>query len=161
MLGPTRSWCQDWEGSCLLREQGRPSLARWFPSPGATPCARGSRDAPLRTAVEARCRATTGKWLMRMMSPYASRAESRRVRVGDIEAVDAPGVSSGWHRVCRVTTTLKVICSRCQQEGKPSLLVTIDIPGDDREIHGLCWTHRLRLLARSTDSTPSREPGAR
>ena len=73
----------------------------------------------------------------------------------------AGAVGSGWHRVCRVSTALKVICSRCQQEGKPSLLVTIDIPGDDREIHGLCWTHRLRLLAKSTDSTPSREPGER
>ncbi|HEX4995635.1 MAG TPA: hypothetical protein VFX87_11715 [Methylomirabilota bacterium] len=56
---------------------------------------------------------------------------------------------------------MKVICPRCQQEGKPSLLVTIDIPGDDREIHGLCWTHRLRLLAKSTDVPPSREPGKR
>jgi hypothetical protein len=56
---------------------------------------------------------------------------------------------------------LRVICPRCQQEGKPSLLVTIDIQGDDREIHGLCWTHRLRLLAKTTDSRPSREPGKR
>jgi hypothetical protein len=54
---------------------------------------------------------------------------------------------------------LKVICPRCQQEGKPYLLVTIDIPGDDREVHGLCWTHRLRLLAKPTDAAPSREPG--
>jgi hypothetical protein len=54
---------------------------------------------------------------------------------------------------------LKVICPRCQQEGKPYLLVTIDIPGDDREVHGLCWTHRLRLLAKSTDAAPSRETG--
>jgi hypothetical protein len=52
---------------------------------------------------------------------------------------------------------LKVICPRCQQEGKPYLLVTIDIPGDDREVHGLCWTHRLRLLAKPTDAAPSRE----
>jgi len=56
---------------------------------------------------------------------------------------------------------LKVICPRCQQEGKPSLLVTIDIPGDDRELHGLCWTHRLRLLAKAIDAPPSREPGTR
>jgi hypothetical protein len=56
---------------------------------------------------------------------------------------------------------LKVICPRCQQEGKPYLLVTIDIPGDDREVHGLCWTHRLRLLAKTTDSPASREPGKR
>jgi hypothetical protein len=54
---------------------------------------------------------------------------------------------------------LKVICPRCQQEGKPYLLVTIDIPGDDREVHGLCWTHRLRLLAKSADAAPSRETG--
>jgi hypothetical protein len=56
---------------------------------------------------------------------------------------------------------LKVICPRCQQEGKPYLLVTIDIPGDDREVHGLCWTHRLRLLVKSTDAPPAREPGKR
>lgn len=64
-----------------------------------------------------------------------------------------------WHRVCRVTDALKVICPRCQQEGKPSLLVTIDIPGDDREVHGLCWTHRLRLLAKGAEATKRREPG--
>ena len=59
-----------------------------------------------------------------------------------------------------VSSALKVICPRCRQEGKPCLLVTIDIPGDDREVHGLCWTHRLRLLARSEDpATP--DPGPR
>ena len=60
-----------------------------------------------------------------------------------------------------VTGALKVICPRCRQEGKPCLLVTIDIPGDDREVHGLCWTHRLRLLARGDDSTSAPEGGAR
>jgi hypothetical protein len=54
---------------------------------------------------------------------------------------------------------LKVICPRCQEAGRPFLLVTIDIPGDDREVHGLCWTHRLELLARSAAGTASREPG--
>ncbi|MGH7365082.1 MAG: hypothetical protein ACREK9_01615 [Candidatus Rokuibacteriota bacterium] len=54
---------------------------------------------------------------------------------------------------------MKVICSRCQQEGKPSLLVTIDIQGDDREVHGLCWTHRLRLLTKGPDAPTTREPG--
>lgn len=71
------------------------------------------------------------------------------------------GAAGGWHRVCRVTANLKVICPRCQQEGKPCLLVTIDIPGDDREVHGLCWTHRLRLLAKAADPQSSREPGKR
>ena len=71
------------------------------------------------------------------------------------------GAAAEWHRVCRVTANLKVICPRCQQEGKPCLLVTIDIPGDDREVHGLCWTHRLRLLVKATDPQPSREPGKR
>jgi hypothetical protein len=56
---------------------------------------------------------------------------------------------------------LKVICPRCRQEGKPCLLVTIDIPGDDREVHGLCWTHRLRLLARGEDPTPTSGTGDR
>jgi hypothetical protein len=60
-----------------------------------------------------------------------------------------------------ITTALRVICPRCQQEGKPSLLVTIDIQGDDREVHGLCWTHRLRLLAKTTDAPAPREPGKR
>ena len=64
-----------------------------------------------------------------------------------------------WHRVCRVTDALKVICPRCQEEGKPSLLVTIDIPGDNREVHGLCWTHRLRLLAKGAEAAQKREPG--
>jgi hypothetical protein len=56
---------------------------------------------------------------------------------------------------------LRVICPRCQEEGKPCLLVTIDVPGDEREIHGLCWTHRLRLLAKGTGSAVSRDPGNR
>jgi len=80
---------------------------------------------------------------------------------GALRASGTVDVAVGWHRVCRVSTALKVICPRCQQEGKPCLLVTIDIPGDDREVHGLCWTHRLRLLVKSTDSPPSREPGKR
>ena len=82
-------------------------------------------------------------------------------RDGDFSAAGALGTIAEWHRVCRVTTALRVICPRCQQEGKPSLLVTIDIQGDDREVHGLCWTHRLRLLAKTTDSPASREPGKR
>jgi hypothetical protein len=56
---------------------------------------------------------------------------------------------------------LKVICPRCRQEGKPCLLVTIETPGDDRELQGLCWTHRLQLLATSGQSPASREPGKR
>ncbi len=60
-----------------------------------------------------------------------------------------------------VSGALKVICPRCRQEGKPSLLVTIDIPGDDREVHNLCWTHRLRLLGRGEDPTPAPDTGAR
>lgn len=56
---------------------------------------------------------------------------------------------------------LKVICPRCRQEGKPCLLVTIETPGDDREVHGLCWTHRLQLLATSSQSPASKEPGKR
>jgi len=56
---------------------------------------------------------------------------------------------------------LKVICPRCREEGKPFLLVTIDIPGDDREIHGLCWTHRLRLLGKPPHASQTREPGKR
>ena len=79
----------------------------------------------------------------------------------DASTVGALDAATKWHRVCRVTTALRVICPRCQQEGKPSLLVTIDIQGDDREVHGLCWTHRLRLLAKTTDSPASREPGKR
>ena len=71
----------------------------------------------------------------------------------------AAAVRNSWHRVCRVTDALKVICPRCQQEGKPCLLVTIDIPGDDREVHGLCWTHRLRLLTKGPEGAPPREPG--
>jgi hypothetical protein len=54
---------------------------------------------------------------------------------------------------------LKVICPHCRQEGKPCLLVTIETPGDDREVHGLCWTHRLRLLTKGADSTATGEPG--
>lgn len=68
---------------------------------------------------------------------------------------------AAWHRVCRVSNALKVICPRCQHEGKPFLLVTIDIPGDDREVHGLCWTHRLRLLNKETDAPATEEPGKR
>jgi hypothetical protein len=56
---------------------------------------------------------------------------------------------------------LKVICPRCQQEEKPFLLVTIDIPGDDRELHGLCWTHRLRILGKPPDAGQGREPEQR
>lgn len=51
---------------------------------------------------------------------------------------------------------MKVICHRCQQEKKPFLLVTIDIPGDDRELHGLCWTHRLRILGKQADAGEER-----
>jgi hypothetical protein len=40
-------------------------------------------------------------------------------------------------------------------------LVTIDTPGDDREVHGLCWTHRLRLLGRGEDPTPTSGTGKR
>jgi hypothetical protein len=40
-------------------------------------------------------------------------------------------------------------------------LVTIDIPGDDREVHGLCWTHRLRLLARGEDDPSATDPEPR
>jgi hypothetical protein len=56
---------------------------------------------------------------------------------------------------------LKVICPRCQQEEKPFLLVTIDIPGDDREVHGLCWTHRLRILGKAPDAGEGQESGKR
>lgn len=51
---------------------------------------------------------------------------------------------------------MKVICPRCQQEKKPFLLVTIDIPGDDRELRGLCWTHRLRILGKQADASEER-----
>ena len=54
---------------------------------------------------------------------------------------------------------MKVICPSCRQEGKPCLLVTIDIPGDEREVHGLCWTHRLRLLTKRPVVDRTREPG--
>jgi len=37
--------------------------------------------------------------------------------------------------------------------------VTIDIPGDEREVHGLCWTHRLRLLTKRPVVDRTREPG--
>jgi hypothetical protein len=69
--------------------------------------------------------------------------------------------TSTWHRVCRVSDALKVICPRCRQEDKPSLLVTIDTPGDDREVPGLCWTHRLRILGKEPDAGEGNEPGAR
>jgi hypothetical protein len=99
------------------------------------------------------------KYLRKCRSSHASDAGSICERYGDSPASRVTVVAAEWHRVCRVTTNLKVICPRCQQEGKPYLLVTIDIPGDDREVHGLCWTHRLRLLAKSADAAPSRETG--
>jgi hypothetical protein len=40
-------------------------------------------------------------------------------------------------------------------------LVTIDTPGDDREVSGLCWTHRLRILGKEPDAGEGDEPGAR
>ncbi len=55
---------------------------------------------------------------------------------------------------------MKVICPWCEKEGKPSLLVTIEKAGDDRIVHGLCWTHRLRLLvSKETDGPKPGEPG--
>lgn len=54
-------------------------------------------------------------------------------------------------------TLLKVICPRCEKEGKPSLLVTIEKAGDDRVVHGLCWTHRLQLLVSKEPDGP--KPG--
>ena len=52
-------------------------------------------------------------------------------------------------------------CPRCQEEEKPFLLVTIDIPGDDREVHGLCWTHRLRILGKPPETDQGGEPEKR
>src|SRR5688572_10993070 len=98
---------------------------------------------------------------MRLISVPAPDAPMGPVSEGGPAKNGVTDSAAAWHRVCRVTTALKVICRRCQQEGKPCLLVTIDIPGDDREVHGLCWTHRLRLLAGDPKrpASPPREPG--
>ena len=76
-----------------------------------------------------------------------AQAEGADVKVGDVLGViDETGTASALLP---------------KQEEKPALLVTIDIPGDEREVPGLCWTHRLRLLGQPADPGQGQGPGTR
>ena len=53
---------------------------------------------------------------------------------------------------------MTLVCAECRTEGRPALLGEIDTISHPSVAYGLCWTHRLRRLAREKAATPSLTP---